>query len=425
MGFGYRQEKGWIFVQGPSGAGGHGITQPGFDGIAYHIDADELHILDNKALKADTARSATALTTNVLQNLDDAIAGVRAMQDLPSRIKILGHLMKARAALAAGNPLPKNVKLVITGEVGNVRRVGSRLAGLGVEFREPGTLDEPLAPVSPKAQQTQGVVDTPSPKAPAPAGEGSEPSVVVDPSLKQSGNKQPPAPKPATGPDVEPSGTGPAPKTTGPAAPQRGRFAGVGLAVGSAALSLGIGLLSSYLKARVDRRIAAAQIDRNQKKAETVINQQVDVILKMMLTNPEQALYARVYMSSAVITTYDTSSGEPTASDSSPIIDLTGVGFTFVPLDPADSDTFQVAEAGGHHSTVVRLLISEIPLETPPIENLIVYAKARKLSLEDLYLYVLNRFAGLDEKGGQQKYIDAVEHWQHILDLIGHDAPRP
>ena len=145
----------------------------------------------------------------------------------------------------------------------------------------------------------------------------------------------------------------------------------------------------------------------------------------MMLTNPEQALYARVYMSSAVITTYDTSGGEPTASDSSPIIDLTGVGFTFVPLDPADSDTFQVAEAGGHHSTVVRLLISEIPLETPPIENLIVYAKARKLSLEDLYLYVLNRVAGLDEKGGPQKYIDAVEHWQHILDLIGHDAPRP
>jgi hypothetical protein len=192
MGFGYRQEKGWIFVEGPSGAGGHGITQPGFDGIAYHIDADELHILDNKALKASTARSATALTTNVLQNLDDAIAAVREMQDLPRRIKILGHLMKARAALAAGNPLPKNVKLVITGEAGNVRRVSSRLSSLGVEFRESGTLDEPLAPVSPKAQQTQGDVHTTAPKRTPPVGEGNEPSVVVDPSLEQSEHKHPP-----------------------------------------------------------------------------------------------------------------------------------------------------------------------------------------------------------------------------------------
>jgi hypothetical protein len=209
MGFGYRQEEGWIFIEGPSGAGGHGITQPGFDGVAYHIDADELHILDNKALKSDTARSASALTTNVLQNLDDTIAAVRGMQDLPRRIKILGHLTKARAAIAAGNPLPKNVKLIITGEGGNVRRVGSRLASQGVEYREPGTLDEPLAPVSPPAKQTHGDVGTPPPKG-TPPGVKDEPSVVVDPSLQQ--HKQPAAPPtpadPSAGEHAPVKGTG-------------------------------------------------------------------------------------------------------------------------------------------------------------------------------------------------------------------------
>ena len=68
MGFAYRQDKDWIFLDGPSGAGGHGITQPGFDGVAYNISADEMHILDNKALRSGTARSASALTTNVVKN---------------------------------------------------------------------------------------------------------------------------------------------------------------------------------------------------------------------------------------------------------------------------------------------------------------------------------------------------------------------
>jgi hypothetical protein len=119
-GFGYSQKKGWIFLQRPSGAGGQGITEPGFDGIAYNIFADELHILDNKALNADTARSATALTTNLLTNMDDAIAAVRGIQNMEGCTKILGLLTCARPALAVGKPLPRRVKLVVTGEGGNV-----------------------------------------------------------------------------------------------------------------------------------------------------------------------------------------------------------------------------------------------------------------------------------------------------------------
>ena len=260
----------------------------------------------------------------------------------------------------------------------------------------------------------------PTPAKPATTG-GPAPA---PPQIKGSG-----AAKPATGTDVEPpapGGAAPVAKTPAPGAPQPGRFAGLGVAVGSAALSLGIGLLSSYLKARVDRKIAAAQIDRNQAKAVQVINGQLDTILKMMMTNPERTLYARVYMTSAVISTFEANtSPEPTVSDSSPIIDLTGVGFTFDKLDPALADTFQGMSGGGRHLTTARLLVSEIPLETPQIEDLIALATTRKLPLDELRYYVMGRLAGVDQKQEPQKYIAEVNRWKHLLDLVDAAAPRP
>ncbi|MBW8739361.1 MAG: DUF4157 domain-containing protein [Streptomyces turgidiscabies] len=237
--------------------------------------------------------------------------------------------------------------------------------------------------------------------------------------------------KPATGTDAEPSaagggGVGPAPRTSALAPPQPGRIVRVGVAVGSGAVALGIGLLSSYLKVRVDRKIAAAQIDRNQARAVQVINGEVDTILKMMMTNPEKTLYARVYMTSAVITTYEVNSAsvEPTTSDSSPIIDLAGVAFTFNKLDPALGDTFQ-GFSGGRTTIMARLLVSEIPLEAPPIEDLIVLAKARKLPLDELRYYVMGRLAGVDQKEEPRKFIADVNHWKHILDLVEAAAARP
>ncbi|GLH76288.1 hypothetical protein SSBR45G_11960 [Bradyrhizobium sp. SSBR45G] len=217
-----------------------------------------------------------------------------------------------------------------------------------------------------------------------------------------------------------PSGGG-----TGGGGGARARFKSIGIGVGTTALSIGIGLLSSYLKARVDRKIAAAQIDRNQAKAQKVIDAEADTILKMMLTNPEQTLYARVMMSSAVISTLDVNPAamEPTVSDSSPIIDLTGVGFTFQKLDPELSDTFQQFGGGGRHFTMVRLLVSEIPLETPSIEDLIATAKARKLPLDDLLNYVRTKMIKLDESD-PNKFVADVNHWQHMLDLINQkDVP--
>jgi hypothetical protein len=218
---------------------------------------------------------------------------------------------------------------------------------------------------------------------------------------------------------------GPTMKGPLPTTPQPGRFTGLAVGVGSAAFSIGIGLLSSYLKARVDRKIAAAQIDRNQARAAQVINQQLDTILGMMLTAPESTLYARVYMSSAVITTYDFSSIEPSTTDSSPMIDLTGVGFTFAKLDPSLADTQQYVTGGGFHSTSVRLLVSEIPLETPPIENLIALAKARGLPLDRIHDYILGRFAGIDQHEAPGRLSADVKRWQHLLDLVAPSAARP
>lgn len=98
------------------------------------------------------------------------------------------------------------------------------------------------------------------------------------------------------------------------------------------------------------------------------------------------------------------------------------------PLSPwcwALADTFQGISGGGRHTTTVRLLISEIPLETLPIEVLIAFAKARKLPLDELHYYVLGRLAGVDQKEEPQKFIGDVSHWKHILDLVEAAAARP
>jgi hypothetical protein len=74
---------------------------------------------------------------------------------------------------------------------------------------------------------------------------------------------------------------------------------------------------------------------------------------------------------------------------------------------------------------MARRLVSEIPLESPPIEDLITLAKARKLPLDELRYYVLGQFAGVDQKQEPRKFIADVNHWKHILDLVEAAAARP
>lgn len=120
-----------------------------------------------------------------------------------------------------------------------------------------------------------------------------------------------------------------------------------------------------------------------------------------------------------MITTYEANTApEPTTSESAPVILLDGVGFTFVKLDPALADTFEGAAARGRSFIMTRRLVSEIPLETPPIETLITLAKARKLPLRDLHYSILTRFAGIDQKQQPERFIAEVNRWQRLLDLV-------
>jgi Domain of unknown function (DUF4157) len=142
----YRQEDGWIFVEGPSGAAGHGITQPGFDGVAYNVRTDELHIVDNKSLaRAGNVGSATAIdpSRNLARNLDGLIARVEASTNLPWRDRLLGRLRGLRTALASGQPLPHNVQLVVTATGGRSTGVTGRLQTAGVQYRPEPTPQAP------------------------------------------------------------------------------------------------------------------------------------------------------------------------------------------------------------------------------------------------------------------------------------------
>jgi hypothetical protein len=69
-----RQESGMILLSGPSGSGGggHAYNQGGFDGVAYPA-AGPFRLLfpDEKVLKAENVGSASALTTNWVQNVED------------------------------------------------------------------------------------------------------------------------------------------------------------------------------------------------------------------------------------------------------------------------------------------------------------------------------------------------------------------
>jgi hypothetical protein len=187
MGFGYSQEKGWILVEGPSGAAGHGVTTKGFDGVAYNINADELHLIDNKSLKAETASSATAITKNLKKNLDALIQKVAGIHDIPKKSRILQLLKEMRNNIALGKKIPENTKLIVTGEGGRVKFVSPSLKKQGVEFRKSGMTDLPPAgkgaskppstPAAPKPLPTPttapGKKTQPSPTKQPPAG-GSE-----------------------------------------------------------------------------------------------------------------------------------------------------------------------------------------------------------------------------------------------------------
>ena len=176
MGFAqYRWEDGWAVVRGPSGSGGHGVTDGGEDGLFYNVRNGRLIIADNKAFSGGrSVDKATAIdpTDNLLQNLDDMIASVEQIgstADVPFRQDVLRLLRQTRAAVRLGQPIPGRVTLRVHNEWGTSRDVGQRLRRLGVQF-----VDSNVPVVPPEGAERPSLgLRTAAPFTPAPPPGGS------------------------------------------------------------------------------------------------------------------------------------------------------------------------------------------------------------------------------------------------------------
>jgi hypothetical protein len=130
-------ERGYVIVEGPGGSAGHGITAPGFDGVAYHADARHLIIYDNKAYRrSGNVATATAIdpSRNLEKNLTGLIGRLVALADMPNRMLILHLLRKARDAVASSAPWPPEVALCVFNAAGNSTGVTQGLEGRGILF---------------------------------------------------------------------------------------------------------------------------------------------------------------------------------------------------------------------------------------------------------------------------------------------------
>lgn len=243
----YRREDGWIVFEGPGGPAGHGVTQRGFDAVAYNTRTGEIHLADNKSLaRAGNVGSATAIdpSRNLAQNVDGLIARVEAARDVPGRVRLLARLRAVRAALLGGTPLPSDVKLVVPTVGGRSTGVTPRLANQGVQHL-PEPPPKPLAP-APGSQPP-----APAPPAPAPPPTPApvvEPPLATGPAAPKPVAPAPLAPKPVTEP------LAPTPVTPAPATPRSGLALRAGLRAGGQAL-IGV-LVFAGLAYLVNRKLS-------------------------------------------------------------------------------------------------------------------------------------------------------------------------
>lgn len=139
VGFFYDSRNGWKVVDGPSGHGGHPVNAGGFDLVAYNPRTDELHIVDNKALKRPGNISrVSAMTINIQQNLDSTIRLVDSFSesDFPEKVAIRARLVTLKENLMHGRPLSANTRLIVTNVYGESVGVTMRLRDFGIEFRD-------------------------------------------------------------------------------------------------------------------------------------------------------------------------------------------------------------------------------------------------------------------------------------------------
>jgi len=133
--------KGYVILDGPSGAGGHDITTPGLDGAAYNPLTDDLLIYDNKSFRrGGTVGSASAITNNLANNLNALIKSLSlASATLPPEAvliirRITPRLHSAMRSVNGAGSWPRNCRLAVTAEAGNSTGVGARLSRKGIAF---------------------------------------------------------------------------------------------------------------------------------------------------------------------------------------------------------------------------------------------------------------------------------------------------
>lgn len=158
-------DRGYEFIAGPSGAGGHGITTSGFDGVAYNPTTGDLILGDNKSFKRiGNVTSATAIDPerNLQKNLKAMIAQIENhpnLGDFPNRSVVLQRLKSADQGMTAwinggrqGTPNLGGVRLVVFNAGGNSTGVGGKLARTGVvQFED---LNAPRIRVAPVTTET-------------------------------------------------------------------------------------------------------------------------------------------------------------------------------------------------------------------------------------------------------------------------------
>lgn len=189
--------------------------------------------------------------------------------------------------------------------------------------------------------------------------------------------------------DAEP----PAQKTTGTTTPV-GHASQAAVHIGVGVASLVVGILAARRKAQVDERIAQRQVDAYTEIAKKWINANPDDALKKMMFAPEVTVHAWVYLDSSVITFFgvDSESIEPPMSDSSPLLEPAGIDYAYGPADQSLVGSLSPRfSGGGRHMTVTRTIVVDIPLLTPPVEEMLAYAKTRNLPLDGLLDYVRYR----------------------------------
>jgi hypothetical protein len=214
-----------------------------------------------------------------------------------------------------------------------------------------------------------------------------------------------------------------------------GRGSQIGVHIGVGAASVGLSVLAAYLKGRVDAKIAQQQIDAFRHSAGEWINAHPDEALKKMMFAPEVTTYAWVYLKSSVITFFEPGvSPEPSISDSSPMLDLAQIDYVYNPVDPAmPQNVLTGIGGGGRHLTTTRMLVLDLPLVTPSVEDMLEYAMSRNIWLGGLRDYVMYRLeksfhnlesavANLQAHEGTQQDMDKAtlqnRYWQNMADQI-------